>query len=278
MRFFASRSRSSSEARMLGTEDGGSFRAEGRAPCVLAFHGFGGTVSEIGPLVRGIAAAGYAVRAPLLPGHGTHVVELQDGRFAEWSAFARRELEDALREEGSVVLLGFSLGSLIAIRLASERHAGVAGLVAIGNPLALNPMLGVPFAVVEAMNLELPDAYVIKPRPADIVDTAAARELRTYDRHPVRAALEVFRATRLVRHEAPRVRCPTLVLHGAKDRVCGVRGARWLAEHVASKDVTLRIYARSAHVVARDHDKDAVLADTRAFVARLAAQREPVEP
>jgi carboxylesterase len=225
-------------------------------------------------LVSGLARAGFAVHAPLLPGHGTHVIELQEARFSEWCAFARRELEAAREAYGAVVVCGFSLGSLVAIRLASEGHSGVAGLIAIGNPLALSPLLAVPFALasfgVDGLGVELPDVYLVKPRAGDLEDKAAAVGMRTYDRHPLRAALEVYRATRLVRAEARRVRCPTLVLHGAKDRVCGVRGATWLAEHVASDDVTLRIYPRSAHVVARDHDKDAVLADVLTFVRRLA--------
>lgn len=265
----ASRRRSASAACMLGTEDPGPFRAEGRGPCLVAFHGFGGTVSEIAPLVRGVAEAGFAVRAPLLPGHGTHPTELQDARFAEWCAHARRELEAAVAAHGAAVVCGFSLGSLVAIRLASEGHEGVRGLVAMGNPLALNPLLLGPLALVDNLGVELPDAYLVKPRPADMEDKAAMADLRTYDRHPLRAAVEVVRGVRLVRAEVPRVACPTLVLHGAKDRVCSVRGARWLAAHVRATDVTLRIYPRSAHVLARDHDRAAVLSDVLAFVERL---------
>jgi len=42
---------------------------------------------------------------------------------------------------------------------------------------------------------------------------------------------------------------------------------------VGSRDVTVRIYERSAHIVAADFDRDAVASDVVGFLQRL-----PVEP
>jgi carboxylesterase len=120
------------------------------------------------------------------------------------------------------------------------------------------------------MRWSVPDAYFLKLHSADITDRDAAKRLTTYDRHPLRAAYEVYRAGARVRGKVARIECPTLVLHGRRDHVCSWRNAEWLAAHVASKDVTVRVYDRSAHVVAADVDRDAVAEEVIAFLRRLA--------
>lgn len=214
-----SRQRSLRTQRMLGEGDV-EFFAEGRDPCVLAFHGFGGTAAELRPLLDCIAGAGFAVRAELLPGHGTRVEELQEAKFDEWLDAARRRIQRAATIHKSFVLLGFSLGSLVAMQIAAERPSGLAGLVVLGNALKLQPALGVPIGLLARLGGKVPDVYILKPRAGDLVDQTAMSGLVTYDRHPLRAALEVYRAGVRVRAAISRIACPTLVLHGRRDIVC----------------------------------------------------------
>ena len=95
--------------------------------------------------------------------------------------------------------------------------------------------------------------------------------LVTYDRHPLRAALEVYRAGPRVRAVVPRIACPTLILHGKRDRVCSWKNATWLAAHVGARDVGVRIFEKSAHVLACDGERDEVAREVVVFVGRLGA-------
>jgi carboxylesterase len=245
------------------------FFSPGKAPCVVAFHGFGGTASELRPLLDRVAQAGFAVNAALLPGHGGRVEDLQATTFEEWVAAGRAALRAAVAEHGRAALLGFSMGSLVAMQLAAERPEGLAGLVVLGNALTLTAPTSVPLGLLLAARVPLPDIYVVKPRPGDLTDKAAMGALLTYDRHPVRGAMEVYRAGSRVRGVVGRVTCPTLVLHGRRDSVCPWRNATWLADHLGTRDVTIRIFERSAHVVACDLERDEVAAETAAFLRRL---------
>ena len=85
--------------------------AAGRAPCVVAFHGFTGTAAELRPVLTAVADAGLAVDAALLPGHGTRAEDLQPKTFDDWVGAARLRARKAIEEHGRIVLLGFSLGS-----------------------------------------------------------------------------------------------------------------------------------------------------------------------
>jgi len=254
---------------MLGEGERELF-ASGRAPCVVALHGFGGTAAELRPLLDAIAQAGFALDAALLPGHGTRVEELQEATFAGWLEAARDRARAALRRHGRVVLLGFSLGSLLAMELASERPEGLAGLVVLGSALTLRFPTGAALALCERLGRPAPDVYLLKPRAGDLVDPAAMHTLVTYDRHPLRSALEVYRAGARVRALVGRIACPTLILHGRRDAVCSWRNAAWLAERIGAEDVSVRVFERSAHVLACDGERDAVAGEVTAFVERLA--------
>lgn len=243
-----------------------SFVRDGRAPCLVAFHGFGGTPNELQPMLDRVQDAGFAVRAPLLPGHGTAPGDLHDRTFDEWTAAAQQELAEARRTHDRVVVLGFSMGSLVALRLALDEP--VAGLVVLGNALTLARPLRAAFGALERMGVRAPRIAIPKPRPADMIDRAAAKRLGNYPSHPLRAAQQVYRAGLVLRDavRAGRVKVPTLIVHGVHDHVCPVENAYELARHV--EDATLSLHANSAHVVAADTDREAVARDVLAFLWR----------
>jgi carboxylesterase len=262
------RSRTLREQKMMGKGEIELF-AEGRAPCVVALHGFSGTAAELRPVLDAAAGAGYAVDAALLAGHGSRVEELQELGFDAWVDGARSRLRKARERYGRVVLLGFSLGSLVAMQLASEEPEGLAGLVVMGNALTLRAAMGVPLGLWHRLGRPMPDLYLLKPLAGDLVDVSAMASLVTYDRHPVRAALEVYRAGERVRRIVHRIECPTLILHGRRDRVCSWKNAVWLADHIGARDVSVRIFERSAHVIACDGERGEVAREVLAFLARL---------
>jgi carboxylesterase len=244
-----------------------------QAPALVAFHGFSGTASELLPVLRATANAGFTVDAALLPGHGRRIEDLQRETFASWLDHARDRAAAVAREHGPVVLLGFSMGSLLALRVASERPAWLAGVVAMGNALTLRPHSSVPLGLWDRAGWEMPDLYLLKPFGGDLVDPTLMDTLATYDHHPLRAALEVFRAGPLVEAEVGRIECPLLVLHGRRDRVCHWSNAPRLARQVGSKDVTVRLFEGSAHVLACDAERDEVSAEVVAFVKRTGDAR-----
>jgi carboxylesterase len=267
---FHSRRRTLATQRLINPGGEREFFAEGRAPCVLAFHGFTGTVTELQPLVSRIAEAGYAVEAPLMPGHGGLPAELQETSFDDWCAAMRARADALEAKHGRIVLLGFSMGTLVALKLATEANRrALAGLVILGCALELQAYFGVPFSAFARFGWKVPDAYLVKLGPADMTDREAAKKLTTYDRHPLRAAYEVYRAGQALRSEVPRVTCPLFIGHGKKDLVCRPRAATWLAKHAGSRDVTMHVYTKSAHIIAADVEREDVARDVVAFLGRI---------
>lgn len=259
-----------------GQQDGAPVRRDGAAPCVVAFHGFTGTTAEIRPMLDALTAAGFAVRAPLLTGHGTHPGKLQDVTFDVLVADMEKEVDAARAEHEHVVIAGFSLGSLVAIELAARRPRGLLGLILLGNALTLSPLVSAALGLIDRRGWKLPDWYLLKLWSADVRDPVQQKRITGYDRDPLRAALEVYRGGMRVRARLAEIDCPTLVLHGARDRVCPSSNVALAARSLGSRDVRTRIYAKSAHLVAADHDRREVADAVTSFVSSVAPQ--PVEP
>lgn len=247
--------------------DARPIRIDGRAPSVLALHGFCGVPGEVRVVTDAAAALGLATSAPLLAGHGTHPRDLASLRFADWVSGVRTEF-DRLRREGPVVLVGLSLGSLIATELYLSAPGDVAGLGLLASAFWIrDPFPGTALDCVDQLGIR--DFGMPKAGP-DIGDPTARATHVGYDIQPVHAAISVRRAGQRLRDELFRVHCPTLVLHGARDRVTPVSGAFDVASRLGTSDRRTVILPESHHVLTRDAERDQVRAELGAFFRRLA--------
>ena len=96
---------------------------------------------------------------------------------------------------------------------------------------------------------------------ADQRDEVAA----SYSAIPLRWAGELRALSLQARELAPRVRAPTLVLHGALDRTVSPDGSRRLARLLASKAVEVRLLPRSGHVLPLDVESEEVCRSVVSF-------------
>jgi pimeloyl-ACP methyl ester carboxylesterase len=124
----------------------------GDGPPVVLIHGLGGFKESWGRLPGALAAAGFRVLAPDLPGHGG--ARRPRGARMSSAAYARA-LGSWMDEVGPCALLGHSLGAPVAVMVAAERPAAVLSLVLIAPvlsprarrvPRAPIDVLGIPVA------------------------------------------------------------------------------------------------------------------------------------
>jgi pimeloyl-ACP methyl ester carboxylesterase len=161
------------------------------------------------------------------------------------------------------------MGALLAAHLAAEHGDRVAGLIALANATRLClPSPALELALCELLR-PFDNGFYVPKAGADIRDLEVRRGHLTYDVTPVRSAVEVLRAGRLVRAELSRVTCPTLVIHGALDQVCPVSNAARFARALGTTDVQVAIMPRSGHIVSADGDRAEVARLTELFLQRL---------
>src|SRR5271157_1875017 len=216
-----------------------SWAPAGRTAAVLAVvHGYGEHGGRYGFLVDDMAPRGYAVFTFDLRGHGRspgrrgHI-----DRFGDYLADARAFLAHVRRAcpDSPVVLLGHSMGGLIAAALAEEGDAGLAGVV-LSSPF-LGMRLAVPALQVNAARLlsrVAPTLRMNNPLRAEqlshdaAVVAAAGADPLSHRQTTVRWGAEILRAQPAVIAAAGRLRSALLLLYADDDPIADPRAAEKL--------------------------------------------------
>src|SRR2546427_383316 len=92
------------------------FRLEpaGARSAVLLLHGFTGSPWEVRPLGESLAARGYCVLGPRLPGHGTDPEAMLYVTHLDWEREAESALA-SLKNFDRVFVAGLSMGALLRL-------------------------------------------------------------------------------------------------------------------------------------------------------------------
>lgn len=215
-------------------------------PTALLLHGVLNDHSVWAAPARALAASGWNVLAPDLPGRG----QSTGAPFASVAAAAGWAL--ALLDAAGVrqaAWIGHSMGSLIALEAAAQapERATHLALLATAAPMRVNPKLLAAAASDPAQVIDTvaryshsatcpPDAGRASALPPIEVSRALMRQvLASQPEH--NAAVAGFTACdRYTGAEAAlaRVRCPVLFVIGSDDHMTPPRSARALAAHLAT--------------------------------------------
>jgi carboxylesterase len=241
------------------------FWVAGEPGCLLV-HGFTSTPYEMRHLGERLRAAGYTVSAVRLAGHGTRPEDLERTTRRDWYRSARDGLEEIAARCETRVVVGSSLGALLALRLAEQRAREVDALVLLAVPLELAnrrtdlARLLAPFAPL------LPRRLRFLPKgESDIADDAARGVHPAYREMPLRAVAQLVALRDEVRGRLGRVRQPTLVLHGAGDHTAPVENVELLRQLPGLRRVVL--LPASRHVIGVDRDKDRLADEVIRFLS-----------
>jgi len=249
------------------------FFAPRAGPAALCLHGLTSTPFETVPVARALSTAGFSVSAPLLAGHGVDAATLGRTRWQDWLASAEAGFEElrAASGGGPMALIGFSMGGLLALRLARLRPTEVSALVVASAPLRLRPWQS---AAVKAWR-RLPRflrrgrlAALRKKNGSDVTDESVRRENPGLREMPLAAVAELVALGGIVRRDLPFIRQPTLVAHGQRDQTVALQCSYELAGCIASDIVEQLWLPRSGHLLGVDVERNQLASVVVRFLRR----------
>jgi carboxylesterase len=229
---------------------------------VLLCHGFTGSPQSLRPWAEHLAAAGFGVRLPRLPGHGTAWRDMQMTTWDDWYAEVDRAFHELKASYEQVFVMGLSMGGTLTLRLAERYGADVAGIVLV------NPSVKPDRATIKL----LPVLKHLVPSVAGIgsaINKKGVREL-AYDRVPLKALDSFARGWRRVRADLPKVTQPTLLYRSVTDPVVHPSNSALILSRISSTDVAEHVLENSSHVATLDHDAEQIHAGSVEFVRRVA--------
>lgn len=236
---------------------------DGRPIGVLLLHGFSGSPASMRPWAEHLNKLGYAVEMPRLPGHGTHWRDLNRVSWQEWYVEASDALDRLVDSCDSVVVGALSMGGSVALRLAEERGADLAGIVLV-NPFVSSTRA--ELKVLRLLKLAVPS---LKGIVNDI--KKPGQDEVGYQRLPLRGLSAVLDMWKVVVPDLPKVTQPLLYFRSSVDHVIDSSSGPTVLGSVSSRDVTERILEDSYHVATLDNDAEAIFEESAEFIARVTA-------
>ena len=231
---------------------------------VIVIHGFTGNPIATRPLGQHLAAEGYAVEVPLLPGHGTSHRELARMRYGDWYDAVDRIVDRLHVRCDAVVLIGHSMGGTIALDLAARRATDIDAVV------VLNPLVRPPPGVLPRLSGLLQYLAPYLPRdlaglPTDDIAMDGVEE-GSYALVPARAARSLLLELDRIRAGLLDVVAPLLVVRSTEDHTVDPANALEVLELAGSRDLRTLVCHHSYHVPQLDHDAALVAATISDFL------------
>jgi carboxylesterase len=244
------------------------FAADGTGPAgrigVLVSHGFTGSPFSMRPWAQHLAAAGYTVRLPRLPGHGTTWQELNTTKWTHWYAEVSRAYAELSELCDVIFVCGLSMGGSLVTKLA-EDEAGrpdskLAGVVLV------NAAYGI---MRKDAKLARFVAWAV-PSQAGIGSDIkkAGIEEHGYDRTPLKAFVSMTQLWKIIVADLGKITVPILYFHSTEDHVVDELSGKLLHAGATSTTVTEVPLHNSYHVATMDNDAQLIFDQTVDFIGQ----------
>lgn len=226
-------------------------------PVFLLLHGFADHAGTWTPLLEELGRAGHRAVALDLPGFGESAATGEGPMLPQLDEFVAAAIAHWTVDGVAPIVVGNSLGGVLAIRAAQHGTAPVSGIVPVSpagfghvwfidalerlywvNPLLFTPVVPMPvFRKLTALGYDWAAGGPAKVLPG--VARAAAAQFRSAAdvQRILGSAPHLLAEIRSGSRSAPAV--PTLVLWGRHDRLTKVSGSARLQEMLPAADVVI---------------------------------------
>ena len=235
----------------------------------LIAHGYGEHARRYDHVAERLVAEGATVYAPDHIGHGLSDGEralVEHGEVLTADLHLVAEIARGAHPGLPVVLIGHSMGGIVATRFAQKHPGELAALVLSGPVIGGNPAL---FGLLEMDPIpEIPIDPAVLSRDPETGAKYAADPL-VYHGPFHRASLEMFkRSVGDVAGGGSFGDLPVLWMHGSEDQLAPLADTRAAVEKIRGPRTEEKIYEGAQHEIFNETNRDEVLDDAVEFVQR----------
>jgi len=237
------------------------FAFDGGPVGVVLSHGFTGTPASVRPWAEHLAAAGFTVRLPLLPGHGTTWQDTNRTRWPQWYGAVEQAYDEVSARCHTVFAAGLSMGGTLVTRLAELKGNSIAGLILVN-----------PAYATERKDAKLAPyiSWALRSRPSIGGDVKKPGVVEpAYDRTPVVAFASLLKLWKVTVADLDKVTAPIRMYRSVDDHVVDPSSARILKTHASSTEVEEVLLHDSYHVATLDNDAPEIFSGSVEFIRSL---------
>ena len=185
---------------------------------VLMIHGMAGSPYQFGVLAQKLYEQGYSVQSLLLPGHGGSAKQFAGSGRTQWEQAADQAVRHALLRYKKVVLIGHSMGCLLAIHayhILMERNS-IQAMILLAPPLRIHMTGGYVWNNIRcALGHKQLDAQQQKQKVYNSVDKGPAYGyVRWLPRY-----MDILKMASQARKQIRGIQVPVLAVHSQNDEM-----------------------------------------------------------
>lgn len=218
---------------------------KGKTPLIM-LHGWSMSAKAFSEIAASLSSH-YRIVLVDLPGHG-HSLPIDKPNLAGFSSVLTNWLSSHLTE--SFVLLGWSLGGMLAMQMAFENKLPLSKLILISSTpkftIASDWPFGMGYDSVQEMIQNLEQVFdgtlsrffslafageKITPQRLRQIKGFALTSQPRPDHETALSLLKLF-LNHDQRHQLANIKVPTLVLHGDSDKIIPVAAGKYLSDHL----------------------------------------------
>lgn len=258
---------------------------------ILLVHGLAGTPNEMRMLGRALQNAGFEVYGVQLAGHCGTLDDLVATRWQDWTASVHAGAQRLRTRVDRLVVMGLSMGAVLALELAGKRPDLVDGVGALstsfwhdGWSMPFFTRLAFLLKPVRALGIGRRRLFLERP-PYGIRNEG----LRKYVVAQMRGGnsgeagllgtpwYSIIEMRDLSKHVQRRLRCirvPCLVVHASDDDISSVANANLVTKQVQGP-VEQLLLNNSYHMITIDSERSQLAERAIDFVTRIAYPLQP---
>lgn len=217
---------------------------------VLIIHGFAGTIEDISPLSKFLLDQGFITACTKLKGHTGNSSDLVKTNYIDWIDSAEKSLVELLEQCEKVVIIGFSMGGLIAANIALKHK--ISGIITLSTPIY---------------------HWDIKRICSNIVGdfrTKTFKNLKHYIKAMIRIPFSSMINFKILLIKTKplfkEIKSPVFVTQGLLDDTVHYKSADYIYSNVLSEKKMIKYYNNSNHIICKSNDKDEVFDDILMFI------------
>lgn len=216
----------------------------------LIIHGFGGGLYEVEPLAAYLTALGYEVVCPVLKGHSLSRKEMSRTDYKDWIASAELELLKSKESGEEIILIGFSMGGLIAFNLACLHD--IKAIVTINTPIFYWNICQVFRNLTEDMaNKNL---------------NHCRRYLRAKKNSPFLSMIQFLLLLHKTKSRLEQINCPLFIIQAKDDDTVRLKSVDYIDKHVSSEEKRIRYFQEGGHLILLSPTAKQVMACVEDFI------------
>ena len=201
---------------------------------VLLIHGLLASPAEVRGYAEALLNLGYTVLALRLKGHGTSPYDLQTRTYEDWFDSVNRGVKIISAYCEAMIVIGFSTGGSMALKLAAENRDKIIAVVAVAVPIkfvdkafSFVPLLHGTNRLVNWLS----SIEGVKP----FMENEQEHKTINYRNVPVKSLYELGRLTDDVEEHLSEIKIPTLLVYADEDPVVHIESAEIILGKLGAK-------------------------------------------